>query len=169
MKAIFVALAMTLSALALASQPTDASVRELLKVTESQKLVDASEAQMDSVMRATMQQALKGQTVTPDIQESLDDMRGKMIALMRQEMRWDVLEPKFLDIYKQSFSQAEVDGMLAFYKSETGRAVIAKMPVVMQHTMQMMQQMMLALMPKLQAVQKETMAEVKAKLRVPNR
>jgi hypothetical protein len=160
---------MTLSALALASQPTDASVRELLKVTESQKLVDASEAQMDSVMRATMQQALKGQTVTPDIQESLDDMRGKMIALMRQEMRWDVLEPKFLDIYKQSFSQAEVDGMLAFYKSETGRAVIAKMPVVMQHTMQMMQQMMLALMPKLQAVQKETMAEVKAKLRVPNR
>jgi hypothetical protein len=160
---------MTLSASALASQPTDASVRELLKVTESQKLVDASEAQMDSVMRATMQQALKGQTVTPDIQESLDDMRGKMIALMRQEMRWDVLEPKFLDIYKQSFSQAEVDGMLAFYKSETGRAVIAKMPVVMQHTMQMMQQMMLALMPKLQAVQKETMAEVKAKLRVPNR
>lgn len=169
MKAIFVALTMTLSASALASQPTDASVRELLKVTESQKLVDASEAQMDSVMRATMQQALKGQTVTPDIQESLDDMRGKMIALMRQEMRWDVLEPKFLDIYKQSFSQAEVDGMLAFYKSETGRAVIAKMPVVMQHTMQMMQQMMLALMPKLQAVQKETMAEVKAKLRVPNR
>jgi hypothetical protein len=169
MKAIFVALTMTLSASALASQPTDASVRELLKVTESQKLVDASEAQMDSVMRATMQQAFKGQTVTPDIQESLDDMRGKMIALMRQEMRWDVLEPKFLDIYKQSFSQAEVDGMLAFYKSETGRAVIAKMPVVMQHTMQMMQQMMLALMPKLQAVQKETMAEVKAKLRVPNR
>lgn len=81
-------------------------------------------------------------------------------ASVRELMRWEVLEPILIDIYRQSFTQSEIDGMLAFYRSEVGQAVIAKMPVVMQNSIQAMQARVAALMPKLQQLQRETVAQL---------
>ena len=62
-------------------------------------------------------------------------------------------------IYKQSFTQKEVNGMLDFYKSEPGQAVIAKMPLVMQNTMQAMQARMNTTFPKLQKLQQDAIGQ----------
>jgi hypothetical protein len=89
-------------------------------------------------------------------------MRSKINALFKEQMKWAALEPAFVDIYRKSFSQREIDGMLSFYQSETGRAVITKMPVVMQHTMQFTQNLMSDLLPKIQEMQIETIELLKA-------
>jgi hypothetical protein len=52
--------------------------------------------------------------------------------------------------------------MLRFYKSETGQAVIAKMPIVMQNSMQAMQGRLGALMPRLQQLQRKAIDDLKA-------
>ncbi len=65
-------------------------------------------------------------------------------------------------IYMESFTQDEVDGMLAFYATPAGQALIKKMPVAMQKTMEAMQQMMGPMMQKLQAIQSESIAELQA-------
>lgn len=149
---------------AIAAEPpaSEASVRELLTITQSQKLLDGTMGQVDAMMQRSMKQALAGQTLTADQQRIMDNMRTKMIALFREDMKWETLEPMFIDIYKQSFSQKEVDGMLDFYKSEPGQAVIAKMPLVMQNTMQAMQGRMAVMLPKLQRLQQDAIAELKA-------
>lgn len=148
---------------AMAVPPSDASLKELIEITQSRQLLERSMAQMDSVMQTSMAQALQGKEVTPEMQQAMDDMRVRMVALMKQEMSWDVLEPMFIDIYQQSLTQEEVDGMLAFYKSEAGQAVIAKMPLIMQKTMQAMQQRMQVIMPKMQQIQNEALASLKAR------
>lgn len=110
-----------------------------------------------------MKQALAGQpALTSDQQTIMDSMRTQMIALIRADMKWETLEPMFVDIYMQSFMQKEVNGMLDFYKSEPGQAVIAKMPIVMQNTMQAMQARMTTTLPKLQKLQQDAMGELKA-------
>ena len=149
---------------AIAAEPpaSEASVRELLTITQSQKLVDGTMGQVDAMMQRSMKQALAGQTLTADQQKIMDNMRTKMIALFREDMKWETLEPMFIDVYKQSFTQKEVDGMLDFYKSEPGQAVIAKMPLVMQNTMQAMQGRMAVMLPKLQQLQQDAIAELKA-------
>lgn len=149
---------------AIAAEPpaSEASVRELLSVTQSKKLVDSTMGQIDAMMQNSMKQALGAQPLTADQQRGMDTMRTKMIALLREDMKWETLEPMFVDIYKQSFTQKEVDGMLDFYRSESGQAVIAKMPVVMQHTMQAMQGRMATMLPKIQQLQREAIAEFKA-------
>ena len=149
---------------AIAAEPpaSEASVRELLTITQSQKLVDGTMGQVDAMMQRSMEQALAGQALSADQQKIMDNMRTKMIALFRENMKWETLEPMFVDIYKQSFTQKEVDGMLDFYKSEPGQAVIAKMPLVMQNTMQAMQGRMAVMLPKLQQLQQDAIAELKA-------
>jgi hypothetical protein len=156
------ALIAALPAAALAAPPSDASVHELLTVMESRKLLDQAIGQLDSMMQASAAKALAGQAISAERQKILDDMRAKMIAIFKKEMSWEALEGPVLDVYKKSFTQHEVDGMLAFYKSEPGKAVTAKMPLVLQHTTQLLHERVAALLPKMQQLQRDTIAQLKA-------
>lgn len=142
--------------------PTDAAIRELLEVTETRKLIDNVSGQLDTAMRDSMAQALGDTQLTDAQRQILDEMRESIVTLMTNEMSWARYEPLLLNVYRQSFTQPEVDGMLAFYRSDAGRAVIAKMPTVMQNTMQLVQQQMAQVMPKLQQIQQETAARLEA-------
>lgn len=144
------------------TKPSDESIKELLRVTESRNLVDSMMGQMDNLFKSSMQQALQGKTITQKEQKLADDMQKKMIVIFKEEMNWEMLEPLFMQIYRDSFTQQEVDGMLAFYKSPSGQSVIRKMPLVMQHTMTEMQKRMGPIYQKLSKMTEETITEMKA-------
>jgi len=144
------------------SRPTEQSIKELLNVMHSSKLIDSAMAQVDSVMQNSMQQALAGEHLTADQQKILQHMRAKTAALLKDMLKWGTLEPTMIEVYRKSFTQHELDGMLAFYRSEAGQAVIAKLPTVMQQTMQAMQVRINELMPKLQQLQQDTVAQLRA-------
>ncbi|HET9329084.1 MAG TPA: DUF2059 domain-containing protein, partial [Steroidobacteraceae bacterium] len=71
-------------------------------------------------------------------------------------------EPMMISVYQKTFTQKEVEGMKAFYRTPTGQSVIAKMPMVMQQTMQTMQGRMADTIPKIQEIQKDLAAQLKA-------
>lgn len=45
--------------------PSEASIKQLLEAAQARKLIDSVMAQMDTVMKQTMQQATQGQQVPP--------------------------------------------------------------------------------------------------------
>jgi hypothetical protein len=148
-------------------EPADeAIIRELMAVTESAKMLDGVYAQVDAMMIQSMQEALSGKSVTPGQQALFDEMRERMTVIMRETMSWESLEPMFIDIYRKSLTRSEAQGMLDFYRTDAGRAVIAKMPLVMQHTMTAMQEQMKVMIPRIQEVQKDIIARLRA-LNVP--
>ena len=67
-----------------------------------------------------------------------------------------------VDLYAKTFSQSEIDGILTFYKTEAGKAMIAKMPTLMNNLMQMMMKQMQSFMPRLQQLQQEYAPKIKA-------
>lgn len=156
--ALLLAFGLSVPAFAADAAPSDASLRQLLEVTESRKLFDSSMQQVDAMMQSAMQQQLEGMQINATEQQAIDDFRGKVLAMLKQEMGWETLEPAVLDIYRKSFTQKEIDGLLVFYRSEVGQATIRKMPLVMQGSMQMVQARMSVVMPKLQALQQEFVA-----------
>lgn len=167
------ALAFFLSATVLPATAADkpaseASVKRLIEVTNARKLIDGVMQQMDEVMRASMKQATAGQTLSAEQEAVLLEMQAKLSSTVKEELTWDALEPMFLDIYQTSFTQKEVDGMLAFYKSPAGQAVIKKMPQVMQTTMQVTQARMSKIIPKLQQITAEGAEKMKAVSPQPN-
>jgi hypothetical protein len=144
------------------SPASEESIKQLLEVAQARKLIDSVMSQMDTLMLQTIQKATQGKEVPPKIQKEIDQQQAEVTRLMKELLDWSKLEPMYVRIYQKTFSQPEVDGMIAFYKTPAGQAVIAKMPSAMQNTMDEMQQMMLPVMQKMQRMQQDVAAEMKA-------
>jgi len=145
-----------------APPPSEASIKELLSLTDRGKVVELMLKQMDAAMDASMREIAGDRTPTPEREKILADMRSKMVALFKEEMSPEVFEPMLVDVYRNNFTQQEVDGMLKFYKSDAGKAVLNKMPVVIQQTMQTMQGRWAAFASKMQEIMRDTTEQLKA-------
>ena len=119
-------------------------------------------SRFDLQMTNAAQQALNGQTSSPRQQQAITNMKNRMVALMQDELAWKKLEPMFLRLYKESFTEEEVAGMLSFYQTPAGQAIIYKMPMLMQRTMLEIQKMSSGLAPQMQKIQQDFVAEMTA-------
>jgi hypothetical protein len=109
-----------------------------------------------------MQQALQGETINEEQQQILDDWQAKLIAIIKEQLTWENFEPMMVDIYIRTYTQEEIDGMIAFYSTDVGRAMIAKQPRVMQAITEVTQSRMITMFPKIKALQDEMIERVKA-------
>jgi len=148
-------------AIAADAPASDQSIRELLTLTDAHKLIDTVRGQVDAMVNASLQQALQGKTITPDRQAVLDRMRTKMQGVIDDMLTWDTLEALYLRTYRASFTQHELDGIIKFYKTPTGQAMIKKMPVVMKNVMGEMQGLLQPMQQRMQEIQRETLQELK--------
>lgn len=167
LKTRWIAVALMLATTApLAAPPSDASLERLLEVTRLQSMMDGMYAQTEQMVRQGMARGLPdaaaGGKLNDAQQRIVDELPARFGALMREEMSWTRLKPKMLVIYRESFNQQEIDGLIAFYESPLGQVVIERMPLVMQKSMQMVQADMQGLMPRIQALMEDTMHRVKA-------
>jgi len=142
--------------------PSEASIKQLLEVAQARKLVDSVMAQMDNLMQQTVAQATRGQKIPAKVQKDIDQQRAEMVAMMTELLDWTKLEPMYVRISQQTFSQPEIDGMIAFYKTPAGQAVLSKMPAAMQNTIDEMQQLMGPVMQRMQKMQQDVVAGMKA-------
>lgn len=144
-----------------AAPPSEASVLKLLEAAQSHKMLDNMYANLDQTMRQSLQAVVSGKILTPEQKRVIDMAPARLATVMRKEMTWDSLRPAVIQIYRDTFDQTEIDGLIAFYESPTGKAFVAKTPLVMQRSMVATQEQMKALVPKLQAEMKEVMREAK--------
>lgn len=142
--------------------PNETSLRELLEVTRARDMTDTMLTQMDAAMKSSMQHAAEGESLNEAQRKVIDEMSAEFVALFKDEMSWEKLEPETLQVYRESFTQAEVDGMLEFYRSDVGQAVVAKMPSVLESSMSITQARMGTLLPRIRALQKEYAAKLAA-------
>jgi hypothetical protein len=140
---------------------SDASIREMLELSNAQQMIEGMKGQMTGMMNTAMQNATKDQTITPARQEILDRMRTKMSAVVTDMLNWDQLLPMYLRTFRASFTQDEIDGVIKFYKSPAGKAYVNKMPLVMQNVMREMPELMKPVQEKMLAIQRESIQELK--------
>ncbi|HSZ09811.1 MAG TPA: DUF2059 domain-containing protein [Steroidobacteraceae bacterium] len=140
---------------------SDASIRQMLELTNAQQMLASMKGQMTALMNTAMQNATKGQTITPERQAVLDRMAANISSVVTDMLNWDDLLPMYLRTYRAAFTQDEIDGVIKFYKSPAGKAYVNKLPAVMQNLMGEMQGFMRTVQEKIQAVQKESLQELK--------
>lgn len=140
--------------------PSDASVRELLDVMQAHKIVDTIIGQSDTLGRTAVQQALNGRTLDAQEQKILDSQLDKVHGVILRELSWDKISPMYLNVYRTTFTQKEINDMIAFYKSPTGQAVIEKLPLVMQQSMMQMKTYIANIMPQIQQINQDTISQL---------
>ena len=142
--------------------PSEASVKQLLEVSQVRKILDDTMKQIDAMMNQMMEQLTRGQPMTPKIQKDIDQGKEEAKTLVKEILDWNKLEPMYVRIYQKSFTQPEIDNLIAMYKTPGGQALLNKMPVVMQNSMAEMQQLMQPLMERVQRKQQELAAKIQA-------
>src|SRR4051812_1376719 len=107
--------ALVISVTAFAAAPSKESVEKLLAAAESEKLVTSMQQQIENMMKASVDRAFKGQALSAEAQQFVDNYRKKMIGDFKAEMSWEKLKDLYVQIYSESFTQEEIDGLIAFY------------------------------------------------------
>ncbi len=133
----------------------------MLELTNAQQMIAGMKAQMSAAVNTAVQDAIKGQTLTPERQAIIDRMAAKMSVVVAGTLNWDDLLRIYLRRYRDSFTQDEIDGAIKFYKSAAGQYV-AKLPLDMQSVAREMQVFLKPAQEKILAIQKESLQELKA-------
>jgi len=138
-------------AFAQSTKPTPESLAKLFELTEVRAMIPRLQEQLDGMMGNMTQEILKGKSITPEQQKALDVFRAKVVKIQKDEISWETVEPKITEIYQNTLSQQDVDGIIAFYQTPAGQSFVKKMPEIMQQTMMMMQTTMVPMLKKIEA------------------
>ena len=150
------------ASLAHCAPASEESIDRLLVASKVEKMLDTMLVNVDQVMRRSMEASTQGQQLSPEQRRVIDATAAKFVQVMREEMTWDKMRPLYVQIYQESFTQEEIDGLIAFYESPAGVAFVEKMPFVMQKSMSIMQSRLAPMMEKMKVAMKEAIAEPKA-------
>lgn len=138
-----------------AEVPSDAQLDELFRVTNVESLVMDTRNQLEGNIKAGVQQA-KSQAqippaLVPEVNKLIDTTVPKFVQRAQEQLSWANMKPKYVQLYRESFTQQEVADMISFYNTPSGQSVINKMPALMQKIMGMTQQMIIPLMIQMNA------------------
>jgi hypothetical protein len=74
-------------------------------------------------------QMLPQNTETPAQKNEQAAFEAKLTAVVMGELSWQKLEPDFAKLYAANYTAEQLDGLIAFYGSPLGQAVLAKTPI----------------------------------------
>ena len=125
-----------------------AKVQELLSVMKIEGLTTQVMGSVSQQTQALAQHQF-GASPTPDQQKQLTDFQGKVSTLVSDAVGWKAMEPDFVKLYSDTYTEPEIDGILGFYKSPVGQSMLAKAPELAQKSQGIVQQRMVAIQPQL--------------------
>jgi uncharacterized protein len=149
-KPLFIALALALAAAApAAAQPEPSAsemeaVRELLEVSRTRETFIRS-------MELGMEQGSGGQ-LPPEVKQVLREF-------LDEHFRYEDLEPEFIRLYADLYTEEELRGMTAFYRTPIGQRVIATSPDLAVGSQRIAQERLQAVMPQLMELLMQAMDE----------
>jgi hypothetical protein len=151
-----------------AAPPSPESIERLMQVMQVQTQLETIYAQILPAMQSTMRQTLAAQLRSDEAARMFDAVQARVNAVVLEQMSWARLKPDFARIYAETFSQEEIDGLIAFYQGPFGAALINKAPQLMQRSMQMMQERMGPMLQQVVQVTKEEIEKERARGTVRN-
>ena len=139
-----------------AAPPTDQSIEQMMDVMRVKEMVDQMLTQVDTSMRAGMEQgmqrSLDGKAVTDAQKAKVADFQKRIAAMMKDELSYAKMKDIYLQVYRETFTQEEVNSIITFYSSPAGKAMVEKIPLSMQKASTLMQARMGPMMQKFQAL-----------------
>ncbi len=133
------------------------TVNELISMLNMEKMMDTMYLQVDKMFMDLSKDLEIRESESPIFKKYM----SKVTNVMREEMSWQKMKEPFIEIYMKHYTEKELNDLLAFYKSDSGRKMIEKMPLIMQESMLVSRKMLKDFLPKIKAITKELKDEVR--------
>lgn len=132
-----------------------AKVEELMQLTNVNQLMPQMLGQVSERMKASAAEQSANLKLTPAQQTVYDDYQQKISNLITGSVNWDKMKPIMIQVYTETYTEEELDGILSFYRSPAGKAMVAKAPQLMSKSMTLMMQQMSTLQPQIEQLTKD--------------
>lgn len=120
------------------------SIENLLKITNTEKLIENYTQQFDSIIASFKNK------------KPLSQADKDIMAEIKKELQWSKLKEPYIDLYMSLFNEKEITAMTQFYQSPEGHSILEKMPELMKKSSEISMKMMVDLMPKIENILKQT-------------
>ena len=133
------------------------AVEELFVLMKTSKMMDSVKIQTQKMLFKQFSQ----QNVPEAKKPIFNKYMSKMVEIITETMNWDKIKSDMTDLYVSNFSENEINDMLTFYRSPTGKRFIDKMPVIMKRSMEIGQKQSRIMIPKLNALLEQMKRDLK--------
>jgi hypothetical protein len=132
----------------------EAKIERLLELANGEATMNQAVEQIKAALAPTIPA-----TATPEQRAQAEELQRKILDLVKSRMSWEKMRPAYVKAYSETFSEGEIDGILAFYESLAGRAMQAKMPIFISKLVGLSQALVSELTPEIQRITKEPLGK----------
>lgn len=136
MKSVLLFVFCTLFSLSALAQSKEEKLAMLLDEMKIEETYTMSLEQMKQMQLQMLQQS--GKLQSQDV-EKMSERLSRVADISAEVLNWEKLKGMIIEVYSTHFSEQEIDDMIAFYRSETGQAMVTKTPLINQDIMHNMQ------------------------------
>ena len=139
-----------------------AKVRELFVAMRMQH-------NLDQMLNSIQRQVVEVAQISPDVDKLTPEQKrltkefvNSAMKIVTDSVGWGALEPAYVKLYADTYSEEEIDGILAFYKSPVGQKMLEMTPELSAGGMQIVEGRMGEFQPKIKALQEEYLKQMAA-------
>ncbi|WP_305046582.1 DUF2059 domain-containing protein [Geoalkalibacter sp.] len=141
------------------SQPDPrALAAELLAINNVQQNVERLFEQIKQIQISQLQSL----ELPAERAEDAKQLQEQLLAVLGEEMSWESMKDEYVEVYTQVFTPEELQALLEFSRSEAGRSINAKMPQLMEKSMQVGQRRAQKALPRMQEILEDFFEEESA-------
>jgi hypothetical protein len=116
--------------------------------------------QLAPAMRSGVLNAMKTQNLSPAQESVVSRFTASYVKSVKEQYGWTFVKPTIVQIYRETFTDDEINGQITFYRTPAGEAAIKKTPVVAQKSALATQSHVNSLAPKINEAMKALVEEV---------
>jgi hypothetical protein len=132
-----------------------AKVEEFFKVSHTEQTLTQGMAMMLSQAKSGLVQKMLDVTPTPEQTKANDEMQDKLAAILTGALSWEKLKPAYVKLYAGAYTEEELDGIVAFYKSPAGQAMVSNSSSIMAKANEIVQRQLASAMPEIEKLMKD--------------
>ncbi|MGI4758677.1 MAG: DUF2059 domain-containing protein [Janthinobacterium lividum] len=139
-----------------------AKAEQMLVLTKTDSLMEGQLASLQTRVNELAKQQSGAAPLNPEQTKLTSEYMKQVQDTTNEEVSWAKLRPMIIQSYADSFTEAELDAILVFYKTPAGQAIITKTPELANKTMTTVQGRIKEMQPKLATLTQEYTAKLKA-------
>jgi hypothetical protein len=121
------------------ARPSKESLEKLAELAKVALIHKSMLASFNQSVDESFTKVLRGAPPTPQDKAVLADIHAQISALLEPEMGGKQLEEMFEQVYAQTYTQGQVDSLIAFYGTPIGQVFAEKQPEVSNQVLGMVQ------------------------------
>jgi uncharacterized protein len=149
-----------------AATADDAKIEQLLAALDAPRNAEAAKQSLEALVSRLIDESIHSNQLSSDQARIVSKIAHEQARPFLKEVTWEQQKPQLVAIYKEVYTDDEIDHILAFYNSPDGRAFRAKQKEINRRKTIAAQQMLSSAEPRIREILTRTIAQVKTPLPV---